>query len=377
MSRKIISTLLALLLCCSLAVSASAESTPAHFVYDELGYLTEKEVSSLDAFARELYLETGVGIFVAYLQTDSLENYDVHALTNGITDYVILTENETHWYIHLGGRGQIIDLEAEALLRDIYDETETYAEGVMAFLEAAAEYFHEIPAVTEASTWNTDETFLYDEADLLTDTEEAALEQKLMDISHTYNAQLVIATLASMDGGDIDSFVDYLYDSKGFGYGEHHDGVLLLICMDPREYRILSNGYAGVAIGPDQIDILCSFMDTYLPGAHYNTAFGYFADQCAEMLDGYLNGYPFNFGQNLLISVLIGIAAGLIVAFVLKGQLKSVHKQYQANVYVKPGSMQVTVHNDFFLYRDVTRTKKESNNSSSSGSSRSTGGRSF
>jgi uncharacterized membrane protein YgcG len=81
--------------------------------------------------------------------------------------------------------------------------------------------------------------------------------------------------------------------------------------------------------------------------------------------------------QNLLICLVIGIIAGVVVAFILKGQLKTVRKQNQANVYVKPGSMQVTVHNDFFLYRDVTRTKKQSSSSSGSGSSRSTGGGSF
>ena len=90
------------------------------------------------------------------------------------------------------------------------------------------------------------EYFLYDEADLLTDAEETALEQKLADISGTYNAQIVVCTIASIDGSDIDQYDDYVYDTMGFGYGENHDGVMLLVCMDPREYRILSNGFAGV-----------------------------------------------------------------------------------------------------------------------------------
>ena len=184
-----------------------------------------------------------------------------------------------------------------------------------------------------------------------------------------------------MDGGDIDEFLPFLYDSMGFGFGENHEGVLLLICMDPREYRILSNGYAGEAIGPDQIDTLCDFMDTYLPNGQYVAAFNSFATQCDEMLEYYQAGSPFKFGKSLMISLAIGILVGVIVAFVLKAQLKSVRKQTTAYVYEKQGSMHVDYQYDIFLYRNVIRTKKqkreESTSSGSGGSTRSTGGGSF
>ena len=180
-----------------------------------------------------------------------------------------------------------------------------------------------------------------------------------------------------MDGGDIDEFLGFLYDEMEFGYGENHDGVLLLVSMDPREYRILSNGFAGVAIDDGDIDSIGDKIVSDLSDGNYAAAFNEFADQCDYYLDGHLNGFPFNAGKNLVICLIIGIVAGLIVALILKGQLKSVRKQDRANVYVKPGSMQVTVHNDFFLYRDVTRTKKESSSGSSGGSARSSGGGSF
>ena len=205
--------------------------------------------------------------------------------------------------------------------------------------------------------------------------------KKLTEVSHAANAQIVVATMASMDGGDIDSFVDYLYDSMGFGYGENHDGVLLLVCMDPREYRILSNGYAGTAIGPDQIDTLCDIVEFYLTKGNYATAFTLFANECEEFLAYYQAGSPFNVGKSLAISLVIGIIAGLIVAFAMKSQLKSVRKQDSARVYVKKGSMQLTYSRDIFLYRNVVRTKKqervESTSSGSGGTARSKGGGTF
>ena len=79
------------------------------------------------------------------------------------------------------------------------------------------------------------------------------------------------------------------------------------------------------------------------------------------------------------IALIIGVVAGVVVALILKGQLKSVRKQHQANAYVRDGSMHLTMSNDIFLYRNVTRTRKQTNNSSGSsgGTGRSVGGGSF
>lgn len=377
MKRKIISVLLALILCFSLAVSVSAESKAVDFVVDEIGYLAGSEVDELNELAVNLYDSCGVGIFFVFTESEILEDYDIVPLLNGITDYVIMLENETSWFTFYGGKGLSIDLATEETLRAAYDETETYVEGVEAFLRAAAACFPYIADTPQGDILEVKEYQVFDEADLLNVSEELALEEKLADLSNKHNAQIVVCTIESMDGGDIDEFLEYLYDEMEFGYGDNHDGVLLLVCMDIREYRILSNGFAGVAIDSGDIDAIGDVIVSDLSDGNYAAAFDEFADQCDYYLDGYINGFPFNFGKNLLICLVIGIIAGVVVAFILKGQLKTVRKQDQASDYVKPGSMQVTVSNDFFLYRDVTRTKKESSNSSGSGSSRSTGGGKF
>lgn len=381
MTRKMISAFLALVLCFSLALSVSAEATAIDFVVDEYGYLADGEVAELNEYAAELYETCNVGIFFVFTTAESLQDYDVASLTGGMENYFVMMENDTSWYTFKAGLGEEIDTAAEDELRAVYNATDTYVAGVRDYLYAAAEYFPYIADTPEGDILEVEEVFLYDEADLLTDSEEASLVEKLTEVSHARDAQIVVVTLASMDGGDIDEFVDYLYDSLGLGYGENHDGVLLLVCMDPREYRILSNGYAGTAIGPDQIDTLCDFVEIYLPKGHYAAAFNSFADQCDEFLEYYQMGSPFKAGKSLAISLLIGIIAGLIVAFVLKGQLKSVRKQNNAHVYVKKDSMQVNIQQDIFLYRHITRTKKqkrvESTSSGSGDTARSKGGGSF
>ena len=228
-----------------------------------------------------------------------------------------------------------------------------------------------LPVLAAAET-----EFLLDEADLLSPREEAQLEEKLTELSAAYNTQLVVYTVSSLEER-IDRTVNRIYDEMGMGYGDSNDGVLLLVCMDPRGYRILSNGRAFSAIGMDEIDSIGNKIAPRLTAGDYADAFDSFAEECAYYLESYENGSSFRFGKNLLICLVIGVVAGFVVTAILKGQLKTVRQQNQANVYVKPGSMQVTHSNDIFLYRNVTRVKKETSKPSGSGSSRGVGGGSF
>ena len=55
------------------------------------------------------------------------------------------------------------------------------------------------------------EQFVYDDADLLTVQEEAALSGRLSGLSNTYNAQIVVATIPSAQGNAVDLILEYLY----------------------------------------------------------------------------------------------------------------------------------------------------------------------
>lgn len=224
-----------------------------------------------------------------------------------------------------------------------------------------------------------DTGFVTDDASLLSDSEVAALNTKLQSISSTYDVQILVITMNSINGNSPDWYIEYLYDTRDLGYGSNRDGVLLLVCMNIREYRILTNGLANEAIGKSGIEDIGNTIVPDLTSGNYADAFDKFADSCEYYLDGHINGFPFKWTKNLLISLGIGLIIGIVVALILKGQLKSVRRQNQANVYIKPGSMKLTHCSDFFLYRTVQRRRKTSSNSGSgsSRSSRSVGGGSF
>ena len=375
MKRTIISLLLVVMLCMSLAISASAAYVD--FIIDSQDVLTDDERTSLNDMAAEIFEDTGVGVYYVYVYgSASVTDYNVHGLVREVTDdYYVMVENDDSWYYFAGGTGEQLDTDA---LREAYDNTETYAEGVEAYLAEASLQLTFLDDGSEDGEPAEDNLLVWDEAELLNETEVAQLNSKLESISKKYKAEIRVVTLSSMDGGDIDEFLEYLYDESGFGYGENHDGVLLVVCMDPREYRILSNGFAGEAITSGDIDAIGEAFESDLSDGNYADAFDTFADKCEYYLDGHINGFPFNTGKNLLICLGIGLVVALIVTGIWKGQLKSVRKQSAANAYVKAGTMQITQSGDFFMYRNVTKTQKQSSSSSgSSGSSRSTGGGSF
>ena len=375
MKRTIISLLLVVMLCMSLAISASAAYVD--FIIDSQDVLTDDERTSLNDMAAEIFEDTGVGVYYVYVYgSASVTDYNVHGLVREVTDdYYVMVENDDSWYYFAGGKGEQLDTDA---LREAYDNTETYAEGVEAYLAEASLQLTFLDDGSEDGEPAEDNLLVWDEAELLNETEVAQLNSKLESISKKYKAEIRVVTLSSMDGGDIDEFLEYLYDESGFGYGENHDGVLLVVCMDPREYRILSNGFAGEAITSGDIDAIGETFKSDLSDGNYADAFDTFVDKCEYYLDGHINGFPFNTGKNLLICVGIGLVVALIVTGIWKGQLKSVRKKSAANAYVKAGTMQITQSGDFFMYRNVTKTQKQSSSSSgSSGSSRSTGGGSF
>ncbi len=374
MKRKIISLLVMVVLCLNMAFSASA--TDIDFVIDSLEVLTDSELEYLNDMAIELYEDTDVGIYYVYTDDADLTEYNVAGLVLGLTDYLVMLENEDSWYYFAGGKGEQLDSDA---LRDAYDDTETYVEGVEAYLAEASLGLTFLEGGSDDGESAEEDLLVWDEAELLSESEVSALNEKLLTVSKKYNAELRVITVSSMDGGDIDEFQHYLYDESDFGYGENRDGVMLLVCMDPREYRMLSNGFVGDAITSDIIDDIGDAFVSDLSDGNYADAFDTFVEECEYHLNGYLNGYPFDVTTSLLVAVGIGLLVGVIVAAVLKGQLNSVHMQKEANVYVKPGSLQITQSGDFFMYRNLTRTERQQSSSSSSGGggSRSTGGGSF
>ncbi len=236
-----------------------------------------------------------------------------------------------------------------------------------------------IGAIDSEAIVDESESRLYDGADILSTTEETKLLGKLDEISQKYNVDVVVATIDTVGQYTADEYVEYFYDNNNYGVGDNRDGVILLISMLERDYRILSNGFCAEAITMDTIKSIGNKIAPSLSEGDYAEAFDEFADECDYYINGKLNGFPFKYGRNSLIAIAAGLISSFIGTNAMKGKLKSVKKQTEAADYTKKGSLQITKSNDFFLYRSVNREAKAQDDSSSrsSGSPRNVGGGKF
>ena len=207
---------------------------------------------------------------------------------------------------------------------------------------------------------------LMDGADLLTDSQEAELLERLDAVSAELQTDVVIITLESCGGYSADEVIQAFYDQYGYGYGGNRDGVMLLLSMAERDWRILCNGFAADAITPSERDEIGDHIVEELSAGEYMEAFMEFTSLCRYEIEGERNGFPFNFGLSLAVSVVIGFVVALIATGIMRSKLKSVRSQTGAREYTRPGSMQLTRSSDLFLYRTMNRRRKPQQSSSGS-----------
>ena len=212
-------------------------------------------------------------------------------------------------------------------------------------------------------------SLLVDGANLLNTAEKSELLTLLNETSDKLNCDIVVVTTPSLGQRNAMTFADDFYDQNGYGRGENgEDGVLLLISMDERAWWVSTCGkciewvdaYAvGDRIGSD------------LSGGYYADAFkGYVAEVKREIV----HETAFFSWQRLGAALFVGFIIALIAVTSMKAKLKTVRFQPAANNYLKPGSLNVTLAEEHFLYNTVTRTARPKDNDSGGGGSHTSSG---
>lgn len=239
---------------------------------------------------------------------------------------------------------------------------------------------------------------LNDEADLLTDNDEALILDKLDSIYDTYEIDVVIVTVNSLDGKTPAEYADDYYDYHTFNYSDKKDGILLLINMGERDWQISTTGEGMVIFDDSTWRYMADQILPYLSGGDYYGAFDEFATLSEEIIESYnangvspyygeYNGtvddsydeyysddYSTDYNSNrgpdpmwIPGSIAIGMVISFLIMLGFRSQLKSVRRKSVADDYKVPGSMVVTEQSDMFLYHHVTRTPRQTQNNSRPG----------
>lgn len=127
---------------------------------------------------------------------------------------------------------------------------------------------------------------LVDEGDILTDSEEASLLATLERISAEQKCDIVIVVPRSLGYKSATEYADDWYDLNGFGYGSTKDGILLMVCMEERDWATSTAGAAQDWFDDYTLERIESRVVSNLSNGSYYDAFTAFAEGCEQTLQG-------------------------------------------------------------------------------------------
>ncbi len=133
----------------------------------------------------------------------------------------------------------------------------------LALLPAAPGAWAEAALISSPLTANR----VTDNAGVLTASDVDALEEAIAIIRDTYDFDVVILTETSIGNQSVEYYSELYYAAGDFGYGENHDGIMLLLVLNDgqagsRQYFIMNTGRA-IALFPDSV--MYDMEDRFLP----------------------------------------------------------------------------------------------------------------
>ncbi|MBR2315621.1 MAG: TPM domain-containing protein, partial [Clostridia bacterium] len=259
--------------------------------------------------------------------------------------------------------------------------TETYYDGAVGYYNAVESILKEnnvtvdttpsqqetqadTEPVTESAASDRTLPLVTDNADILTDAQEAELSVKLKELGDKYDMDAAILTVDSYEGKTDRAYADDYFIEIGYGRGESKDGFLFVFNTGKedgtRNVYLATHGSAIEYITDFEIDVIFEMVIPDLENGEYAAAFETLTSELESAID------PSTPVYYIPLSIVIGFAIAFIIMKIQASKLKTVRKQVNAASYV--ANVQLTYQYDNFMYSDVSRVKR-SNDSSSGGSS--------
>lgn len=228
------------------------------------------------------------------------------------------------------------------------------------------------------------QTHVLDTAGLLTQQEQAQLEQRAQSIEDAYSCGLYIAT--------VDDFRDYashpfdaacaIYRNNDLGAGVDKDGLILMLSMDDRDYATAFYGPWAYQVFSDRVLQLQEeeFLDNFRNNDWYG-GFSDFLDTSERCLAAVRSGESITaetlrppkvltldkaataFGQDFLG----GLVIALMVCLAYRAGMKSVKRKKTAAEYMRTDESCLTQREDRFTHATQTRRTIQTTRSSGGG----------
>ena len=249
---------------------------------------------------------------------------------------------------------------------------------IVLFLAAALLLLAFFPGFTALADNEDTLPYMTDAAELLSLSDQELLNEKARALTEKYDIAVRILTVDSIGEYNIEDFAEAVFDQYHLGYGPNDSCIMLLLSMEYRDYDIFAHGYGNYAFTDYGKDRIANHVVPKMSSGDWYGAFLAFLEDCDDYLEAAGRGEPIDrpggggggempAGTRTLLHVIIGLVPALIATLIMKGKMKTVHKQRTAAQYTGWDQLALSFKEDRFLHRSVHRTKIESNSGSRGG----------
>ncbi len=232
-------------------------------------------------------------------------------------------------------------------------------------------------------------SYVIDEAGVLSSEEIQELNDKAEQISEQLECGVYVIFTDSMKGYSDSQFAKGIYLNYGLGWGDGKSGVLLAICTDPGYEDCTAYGAAADVFTTSQLDALNDLVMESLYSRDWYSAAESFISEAESILRS--SDYTYyepeytdpeidarttqttpeqrrqEWLNTLPLAALISLAIALVIAFAMRSQLKTTGRKREAGNYISRNGMHLTTVQDYFMYRQTSRTRIPRNNGGSGG----------
>lgn len=345
---------------------------------NERDLLSNDEVETLNKDLIHISDNYNINIYFVYdsnVDNDYIVDYCdkfVNDKYNGNNTVLLFLNNEYYYIAALGDQSDLIINNEDLIFNQFANSRkESYFNGIVTYYQKVVELINS--NIYETKVEIVEGTpFVVDYADLLTTEEENELINQFKNIYSKHGVYVVALTVNTLNGMSSMNYADDFYDYNNYP----KNGILLLISMEDRDYWISGSGNVITTISDYQLNQIDNKVVNKLSSGDYYEAYEILGNEVSKIYTAYENGensddYYRKTDSNYLLKVaLISLGISLfitvIVMLILRGQLKSVHKQYFAGNYVVNNSFRMIGYSDHFLHKNVTKTAKPKDNDGSS-----------
>ena len=214
--------------------------------------------------------------------------------------------------------------------------------------------------------------YIFDAANLLTESERAKLEDLSAQITAEYPINVYVLTVddyRDIHSGGVFEAAEQFYLSRGLGYGPNQDGMLLLLSMEDRDYSLIVYGdYATTNLtdyGRRQISE--EFLDDFRKNDWAGGFTDYLTVTKAYLKEAKENRPVDNYPEEppdpkkvrslgAVISLIMSFPASLLACTGMKAKMRSVSAAHTANQYLNPGSVNFSDRSEVFTHTSQVRT---------------------